>query len=163
MKEFAPSFWLAVLALAQQATRDHLTGLYNRRYFDEALADQVEIARRYQRELSLVLLDLNGFKQINDTLGHEAGDELLRQFSGQLNACIRKADIACRFGGDEFAVILPETSEAQALQLVGRLEKKISIPSVSFAAGVASLPCSNLMAEADAALASAKRILKNER
>ena len=104
--------WLAFLSLNEHATRDWLTGLHNRRYFEETLSDHIEAASRYNRELSLVLFDIDRFKQINDTHGHEAGDEVLRQFADILKMTARKADIVCRFGGDEFAVILPETGMA---------------------------------------------------
>jgi two-component system cell cycle response regulator len=153
-------FWLCVLALAQQATRDHLTGLYNRRFFDETLANHIEIAKRYNRDLTLVLIDLDDFKQINDTLGHDAGDAALRQFSAQLKSSIRKAVIAFRYGGDEFALILPETKKLQALQFIERLKKMIPPDQASFTAGVAVLPNHDLVAEADATLTKEKRAKK---
>ena len=146
--------WLAFLSLNEQATRDWLTGLYNRRYFEETLADHIETANRYNRELSLVLFDLDDFKQINDTHGHDAGDEALRKFAALLKESARKADIVCRHGGDESAVILPETGEANAVKFVERVLKKTTIPAT---AGIAALPCENLAATADTDLLAKKR------
>jgi len=156
--------WLALLALAEQATRDHLTGLYNRRYFDAALADHMDIAKRYDRPLSLVLFDLDGFKQINDRHGHEAGDAFLRQFADLLKGTARKADIVCRCGGDEFAVILPETGKDAAMKFAARVKAAAAAPTAEnaapapprFTTGIAALPCGNLFAEADAHLRAGK-------
>ena len=112
------TLWLAILSLTEQATRDWLTGLYNRRYFEETLADHIETAKRYDRELSLVLFDINDFKSINDASGHDAGDTVLKAFADVLKSTARAADIVCRFGGDEFAVILPETGPSNAWKFV---------------------------------------------
>jgi diguanylate cyclase (GGDEF)-like protein len=147
-------FWLAFLSVNEQATRDWLTGLYNRRYFEETLADHIESANRYGRELSLVLFDLDRFKQVNDTEGHDAGDRVLRVFAEKLKAAARSADIVCRFGGDEFAVILPETSETNARVFVERVLQN-GAPAAT--AGIAALPSENLKADADAYLLAQKR------
>ena len=146
--------WLAVLSLSDQATRDWLTGLHNRRYLEETLADHVEVATRYSRELSLVLFDLDHFKHVNDTHGHDAGDKVLQQFAHLLKSTARKADIVCRYGGDEFAVILPETGTGNAVKFVERVIGKQQHPTVS--AGIAALPCENLIATADADLLTRK-------
>lgn len=149
-------FWLGILALAQQAVRDPLTGLYNRRYFDQTLSDLIEIATRYHRSLSLVLIDLDDFKQINDKLGHDAGDVALCRFSALLRSNARKADIVCRYGGDEFALLLPETNKENALRIVKRLKKIVPADLPSFTAGVAALPSQDLITEADTALLQQK-------
>jgi len=144
------ALWLAFLALNEQATRDWLTGLYNRRYFEETLVDHIEAAKRYDRELSLVLFDVDGFKSINDSSGHAAGDSALQSFAEILKSTARAADIICRFGGDEFAVILPETESSNAWKFAKRVMAKQKYPTVS--AGVASLPSAGLIKEADADL-----------
>jgi diguanylate cyclase (GGDEF)-like protein len=145
--------WLAFLAMGEQATRDWLTGLYNRRYFEETLANHIAAATRYDRELSLVLFDLDDFKRINDTQGHAAGDGALRQFATLLKESAREADIVCRYGGDEFAVILPETGKANAAKFATRVLKDSKIPAT---AGIAALPSDNLVADADADLLARK-------
>ena len=147
-------FWLAFLSMNEQATRDWLTGLYNRRYFEETLTDHIESANRYGRELSLILFDIDDFKKINDTRGHEAGDEVLRQFADLLKTAARKADIVCRYGGDEFAVILPETGLSSAEKFV---ERVLHATQVTATAGIAALPSENPVADADADLLAQKR------
>jgi len=151
--------WLAFLALAEQATRDHLTGLYNRRYFDETLADHVAAANRYDRELALILFDIDDFKSINDTAGHDAGDEALRQFANLLGTTARKADIICRYGGDEFAILLPETAEPEAQAFIERVRRTLFATEAAFSvtAGSAALPCPDLVHDADRDLLARKR------
>jgi len=148
--ESSPVLWLAILSFINEATRDGLTGLYNRRFFQETLANHIEAAVRYGRELSLVLFDIDHFKQINDQSGHPAGDKVLKHFADQLRKTARHADIVCRIGGDEFAVLLPETSKTNAAHFVKRVVSKQKFPTVS--AGIAALPCDDLMAAADADL-----------
>ena len=97
-------------ALQDQSIHDPLTGLFNRRYMEESLERELRRALREQRTLGLIMLDLDHFKQFNDTYGHEAGDALLRELGHLLQARIRKEDIACRYGGEEFVLVLPEAS-----------------------------------------------------
>jgi diguanylate cyclase (GGDEF)-like protein len=101
-------------ALEVQATRDPLTGLYNRRYMQEFLEREIHRARRRSRPLSLMLLDVDHFKRYNDTFGHASGDEALRFVAETLLFNVRAEDLAVRYGGEEFVVILPECSLQQA-------------------------------------------------
>ncbi|MEW6026538.1 MAG: diguanylate cyclase [Planctomycetota bacterium] len=96
-------------ALKIQSIRDGLTGVFNRRYFENVFTEEFQRAKRYKRRLSLLFLDLDKFKTINDTYGHKQGDIILREVSSLLQRNSRKIDSVCRYGGDEFAVILPET------------------------------------------------------
>lgn len=115
--------------LKDQAEHDALTGLYNRRVFDQTLNTCLAQACRYKRLFALLMLDLNQFKQVNDTLGHCAGDALLQQVAGRLCNLIRDTDTACRIGGDEFAILLPEIiNTRQPAILAERLAEALSEP-----------------------------------
>jgi diguanylate cyclase (GGDEF)-like protein len=127
------------------ADLDALTGLHNRRYFHETLAREVARAHRYGRKLALVVFDLDDFKAINDRIGHLAGDSVLAETAERVKDVVRSADVACRVGGDEFAVILPESSTGDADQLYHRLLGEVSSRPVgqagrlSVSAGIAEL------------------------
>ena len=110
----------------QLADLDALTGLHNRRYFHETLAREVARAHRYDRTLALIVFDLDDFKAINDRIGHLAGDAVLAEAADRVRDVVRSADIACRVGGDEFAVILPESGLKDVSQLYKRLEAAVS-------------------------------------
>ncbi|HEY2637029.1 MAG TPA: EAL domain-containing protein, partial [Solirubrobacteraceae bacterium] len=105
--------------LAYLADHDHLTGLLNRRAFQDEVTAQLAYARRYAHAGAILVVDLDNFKDINDTLGHAAGDELISRVAGLLRVRLRKTDVLGRLGGDEFAVVLPETGRAEA-ELVAR-------------------------------------------
>jgi diguanylate cyclase (GGDEF)-like protein len=107
------------------ANTDSLTDLANRRHFEERLHEEVERAHRYERPLSLILLDLDHFKTVNDTWGHPAGDRVLRATAGVLKSVLREMDLAGRLGGEELAVLLPETDEEGAQALADRLRREI--------------------------------------
>ncbi len=110
----------------QLADLDALTNLHNRRFFHETLAREVARAHRYQRSLALIVFDLDDFKAINDRIGHLAGDSVLAEAAERIRDVVRSADIACRVGGDEFAVILPESAATDADQLYKRLQAAVS-------------------------------------
>ncbi len=114
----------------QLADLDALTGLHNRRYFHETLAREVARAQRYERQLALVVIDLDDFKAVNDRIGHLAGDAVLAEAAERVRDVVRSADVACRVGGDEFAVILPESGVHDAEQLYQRLQHAISSRAV---------------------------------
>ena len=101
--------------LKELSIKDGLTDIYNRRYFDKIIEEEFKRAKRYHRQLALLFLDLDRFKIINDKYGHKQGDIILREFAAMVNLHSRKIDIICRYGGDEFAIILPETSLEGAL------------------------------------------------
>ena len=128
-----------------QADLDALTGLHNRRYFHETLARETSRAQRYNRRLALIVFDLDDFKSINDRIGHLAGDSVLAEIAERVRDVVRHADIACRVGGDEFAVILPESTLGDAEQLYRRIQGAVSSRPISHAgqlllsAGIAEL------------------------
>lgn len=107
--------------LYAMAVTDGLTGLYVRRYFDLRMAEEFNQSQRYRRTFSLMLFDIDHFKRFNDTHGHQTGDRVLQQFADLLRASTRRADISCRYGGEEMAVILPETRLADAAVLAEKL------------------------------------------
>ncbi len=115
--------------LRQMAITDELTGLYNRRFFLDRWGWEYERAKRYQRPLVCLMVDINGFKQVNDTLGHAAGDLVLKQVAQELKTTLRQSDILARFGGDEFIIALPETSLAQAELVAEKLRQvRVTVP-----------------------------------
>jgi diguanylate cyclase (GGDEF)-like protein len=149
------------------ADLDALTNLHNRRYFHETLAREVARAQRYQRTLTLIVLDLDDFKEINDRIGHLGGDAVLAEAAERVRSVVRSADIACRVGGDEFAVIAPESGTDQGRLLVSRIQRAISdkpigpAGRVRLSAGVAELlpedDAVSLFERADAQLYAAKQ------
>jgi diguanylate cyclase (GGDEF)-like protein len=106
-------------------TMDGLTQIYNRRYFDEQLERELSRSRRYERVLSLVLLDIDHFKQVNDKYGHLAGDSVLKQLASTVRTKIRREDVFARYGGEEFAVLLPEVSLGGTRQFADKVRKLV--------------------------------------
>lgn len=157
-------------ALAQAAVTDGLTGLKNHRAFQESLHSLVQMAERLRQPLSLIMLDIDYFKQFNDSFGHPAGDELLRQVAQVLRDSARAYDVAARYGGEEFALLLPNTTPEQAVQVAERLHLAIQAirnpnRAISASLGVAvyrfGTAPATLLYEADAALYRAKRDGRN--
>ncbi len=109
----------------RQSIVDHLTGVFNRRYFDQKLFEELNRAARYNRELSLVLLDVDHFKQINDKMSYRQGDQVLIETAKMFRSYTREVDMVCRYGGDEFAILMPETSYEHALGKAENLRQVI--------------------------------------
>jgi diguanylate cyclase (GGDEF)-like protein/putative nucleotidyltransferase with HDIG domain len=156
----------------EQAIRDPLTGLYNRRFFYEAFANEIERCDRYGTAGSMVLIDVDDFKRVNDTLGHTAGDDVLCAIGRIATESIRASDIFARVGGEEFALLLPETSQLDALLVAERLRRAVAATAilpdrtVTVSAGITSWPedggvLEELEGKADGALYWAKRNGKN--
>jgi len=163
-------------ALQEQSVRDPLTGLYNRRFLEEFLSREIVRAGRGKHMLSVILMDLDHFKSINDTFGHEAGDVVLRRIGLLLQAYVRGSDIACRVGGEEFAILLPEASMQVAAHRAEEIRKAVhemgvkhdgkTLGPVTASLGVAAFPKSGDTADtvlraADRALYDAKNSGRN--
>ena len=121
-------------ALTQEAMTDPLTELYNRRYFDDALARGIASAQRRRAPLAVVILDLDRFKKVNDTLGHDAGDAVLKALARLLERGIRTSDIAARYGGEEFALLLPDTPVSGAAERAEVLRRDLEAHEVAYGA-----------------------------
>jgi diguanylate cyclase (GGDEF)-like protein len=160
-----------------QAVTDELTGLYNLRHFHDTLDGEIERSRRFGTDVGLAMLDIDDFKQINDTFGHQQGDVVLLEVGRVLRSLSRDIDEPARYGGEEMAVVLPQTDVGGAELLAERMRSAIEaleikrldgegVLRVTASFGVASLPAcatdkDGLIAEADAALYRAKRAGKN--
>ncbi|PMB38927.1 diguanylate cyclase [Fischerella thermalis CCMEE 5330] len=159
-------------ALQQQSIRDPLTGLFNRRYLEESLEREISRAERSQKRVGIIMMDVDHFKSFNDRFGHEAGDIVLRELGGFLRKQIRKADIACRYGGEEIMLILPETCLDVCQERAERIRQTVKhldiqyqrqkLGCISLSLGVAMYPEHGLtgtavIEAADAALYIAKK------
>jgi diguanylate cyclase (GGDEF)-like protein len=166
----------ANMLLQEQAIRDPLTGLHNRRYLDETLPRELQRAERAGQPVGIIMLDIDHFKRFNDTYGHDAGDTVLRAVGAFLKEHTRGADIACRYGGEEFTLVLPGASLADTQQRAEELRAGIQtlavqhgeqpLAQVTISLGVAVFPAHGTTAEsliraADQALYQAKRNGRN--
>ena len=111
--------------LVELNRRDGLTGLFNRRYLNQRLAEEFDRCRRYRRPLSLIMLDIDHFKRVNDTYGHQAGDQVIKAVAGVMDESLRKIDLAARYGGEEFCCALPETPGEAACIVAERMRKHV--------------------------------------
>jgi len=137
-------------ALREQSIRDPLTRLFNRRFLEESLERELQIASRKKESLAVLFLDLDHFKRFNDTFGHDAGDMVLQSLADLFRTFFRATDICCRYGGEEFAIILPESSAQDAALRANALRsevkkqrlqyKKQSLGALSLSVGVAAFP-----------------------
>jgi diguanylate cyclase (GGDEF)-like protein/PAS domain S-box-containing protein len=137
-------------SLREQSVRDHLTGLFNRRYMEETLKRELLRASRKSLSLGIIMLDVDDFKHLNDTYGHAAGDAVLRKIGNLLLRHIRGEDIACRYGGDEFIIVLPDTTREVTIaraEVICEFAQKfhlqfegLTLPAVTLSLGVAAFP-----------------------
>jgi diguanylate cyclase (GGDEF)-like protein len=158
-------------AIADLALRDDLTGLFGRATFDNRLVDEVRRHHRYQSPVALLMADIDDFKSLNDRRGHPMGDEALRQIGRLIQDQMRDVDLPCRYGGEEFALLLPQTPVEPALQLAERLKEAVASEPVggeriTVSVGVAACPthardAAGLLRAADEALYAAKGAGKN--
>jgi diguanylate cyclase (GGDEF)-like protein len=158
--------------LRNQALRDPLTGLYNRRYMEDMLQRFVAVSERTKAPLSVIMIDLDHFKKLNDEHGHLLGDTVLRSVASAIMGALRESDVACRYGGEELTVLLPDCGLDDALMKAELLRSRIEALSdlhgvaVSASLGVASLPetsggVTDMLRSSDAALYKAKQAGRN--
>ncbi len=121
--------------LEELSVTDELTGAYNRRFFDKKIKEEFTRARRYKKDISLLIVDMDNLKEINDTYGHLVGDEALVKLSNTLSSNLRSTDYLCRYGGDEFAIIMPETSGYDAFYKAELLRKLIALEDITLPNG----------------------------
>ena len=147
--------------LREQAIRDPLTGLFNRRFMEESMNQEVARARRGNSSFGVIMLDMDKFKYLNDTQGHEAGDSVLRGVARLIMENVRAGDVVCRFGGDEFIILMPGASREAAMRKAQQLARQLKGQTLGCSTGVATYPDhgasgAELLRSVDAALYRAK-------
>jgi diguanylate cyclase (GGDEF)-like protein len=157
----------------QLAYLDGLTGIFNRRFFELRILEEIDRARRYGTGMAVIMADIDQFKRLNDEFGHVLGDEVLRQVSSLFHQQVRKIDVVCRYGGEEFGILLTQTTAAHAMNIAEKLRKMVAgwqfpgVPrTVTISAGTAAFPehgttRDELVRAADAALYAAKQAGRN--
>jgi diguanylate cyclase (GGDEF)-like protein len=157
----------------QLAYLDGLTGIFNRRFFELRIMEEIERARRYDTGMAVIMADIDQFKRLNDEFGHVLGDEVLRQVSSLFHQQLRKIDVVCRYGGEEFGILLTQTNAHHAMNVAEKLRKMVAgwqfpgVPrTVTISAGTAAFPehgvtRDDLVKAADSALYAAKQAGRN--
>lgn len=159
----------------RKAVIDELTGVFNRRYFETRLEEELTLARRFRTKLCLVMFDIDHFKKVNDTYGHQAGDTILQEVTEVAKASLSSVDAQCRYGGEEFCIIMPETEIEEAIDIAEKVRESIethafyggdTLIKVTISLGIAEYPTHATMKEAliekaDKALYNAKQTGRN--
>ena len=167
----------AMIKLTQQSSMDRLTELYNRSYLEPFLEGEIDTARKENQQVSVMMVDMDHFKEINDTYGHVVGDHVLAIFAQVVLKCLRKTDIIARYGGDEFIVVLPNTDTETASSVADRIRNEVTetyippvdgvvISSINCSIGISNYPVlcdskNTLIKTSDLALYMAKRSGRN--
>lgn len=159
----------------RKAILDELTGAFNRRYFEAKIEDELALAKRFRTKMSIIMFDIDHFKKINDTYGHQAGDTVLHEIGAIIKGLMSSVDTFCRYGGEEFAVIMPETAVEEAIDTAEKLRKAVeehafyggeTLITVTISLGISEYPTHGIMKEAliqkaDGALYHAKQSGRN--
>ena len=170
-KELAKELELKNISLSERVSIDNLTGIKNRYYFDERIKEEVDLAKRQKASFSLLLFDLDHFKLVNDNFGHDVGDKVLKRVTDAVSKIIRSYDIFARWGGEEFVVLMPNTTEAEAVPAAEKIRKTVEdiihpdIEKITISIGIAIWEVDDdvdqIFVKADKALYTAKNQGRN--